>query len=1239
MSTPIESLELKIESSSTGAVDGIKALSESLKSLREATKGGLGLTSVATQLEKVSGSVEKIGRAGNNMQGLTKAILTLKQLGNIKVSASIGNQIKNIGDSLSGLQLGDGAAKITELVTALKPLETLGKSGLSSMVGSLKKLPETLQGLQNLNMGELKTKIQEVADAFKPLADEMEKVANGFNALPNRLQKLIKENDKVTKSNKKLTTSYVNLWAKMRMAYTTIKTGASYIGKAIKESNDYTENANLFTVAMGKYADEARGYAESVSEIMGIDPSEWMRAQGTIMTLATGFGVAGDRANKMSKNLTQLGYDLSSFFNLSVEESMQKIESGLAGELEPLRRIGFDLSVARLQQEAYTLGITKKISAMTQAEKAELRYHAILTQVKTAQGDLARTLESPTNQLKILRAQVTQASRAIGNMFIPMLQAVLPYAIAVVKVIRLIAQALANLFGYKPFEADLSGMEGLSSGAEDYSNALGDAAKNAKKLKQYTMGFDELNVLDPNSGSGGSDSAGIGGSGFDFDLPEYDFLGEYTGSRAEEILTNLKLTIKDVFTEWQDLTGEQIAKKIVTGLMMLSGAVIGFSMGGIGGALLGITIGAGLGLLIGAINIDNNGKLSSGELMKIIGDSLIAVGTGVGLKFGGWKGGLLALTIGLSVELGIKSIKSMIDEGTNGQNITQLIISALGITGGIIGAIKLFNTKHKSPVADMDTAGKTIEETATGTSKLTGKLKTLATNLGWGILIIGEVAVAGGIIIGSIWGLGWMLEQVGEAWQPVIDNGNTISTAIGIGTGLLVAIGLVTAGLGTLGGAVAGQIGIGIGILAEIGIAAGLFLGEIWLVGTLLDEIGQAWKPVLKDAKPVEKAIEKGTILLIAIGVVAAALGAATVASAGALPIAIGLGTAILVELGIAFGLFCDSLIDVADKLADELHPSLKDLNKVLPDLNTEMKDFTEFMGDFAEMTVEYTKNSAISGFSSTVDSIVKFFTKDPIKALANDVNKQYEQGKTLNEKLKLANPTLSTAITEMGTYKSRIDSLKGVVDTIDTSDMSTTGFTNLVTIGEKIASFGGEMKKYYDKIKNINVTTMDNMVNCINDVIDFAVRIKNEVEIKKVNEFTEAINKLTTAVKNLPTSKTLTITAIYKSSGSSPNQYASGGFPQVGEAFIAREAGPELVGTIGRRTAVANNDQIVEGIASGVAVANGESNALLREQNSLLRAMLEKESGVYLDGKQITKSVEKHQRERGRVLVTGGAY
>lgn len=111
---------------------------------------------------------------------------------------------------------------------------------------------------------------------------------------------------------------------------------ARVMGEWIKESSAYVENLNLFTVSMGKFADEAKRYAETVGDLLGIDPSDWMRNQGVFMTLMTGFGVVEDKAALMSKNLTQLGYDISSYFNISVADAMQKLQSGIAGELEPL---------------------------------------------------------------------------------------------------------------------------------------------------------------------------------------------------------------------------------------------------------------------------------------------------------------------------------------------------------------------------------------------------------------------------------------------------------------------------------------------------------------------------------------------------------------------------------------------------------------------------------------------------------------------------------------------------------------------------------------------------------------------------------------------------------------------------------------------------------------------------------------------------------------------------------------
>ena len=1115
----IDKLSIQISTDSMSAVSGLNALSATLEKLRNATKGGLGLSSVANQVKKLGDSANGVNSTTiSNLKGLADGMKKLSEIGDFKISSSIANQLTKINGALAGLNIGDGANKISELVSALKPLETLGKSSLSTTVRALDRLPEALQ---KIDTRQLYTQIQSLTRIMQPLATEMQKIANGFNAFPSRIQRLIQENEKLNNSNKKLQTSYINLWAKIKMCYNGIKTIAMSLGRLISDSTQYNEVVNRFSVAMGKYAESHYEYAQKASELLGIDPKEWMDAEATFMTLATGFGITGERASVMSRELTQLSYDLASFGKegMGISNAILKVQSGLAGELEPLRAIGYDLSVARLQQEAYALGIKKKVSAMTQAEKAELRYYAIMTQVTTSHGDMARTLHEPANQLRVFKAQVQMAGRAIGNIFIPLLNLALPYLIAFTKVVRMCADAIAGLFGYELPE--VKNWDGLSSGADDYASALDGASDSAKKLKQYTMGFDELNVIDPNKGKSDSGS-GVGGSGFGFELPTNDkFLEGLINSETNEKL-------------------EEMKNKLIV--------------------ILGLVGAIGLGILA-------------------------------------WKA--------------IKGIVS--------------IAETFSKFGSLIG---------KGGGGDVGDVGQTGNTFASVITTLKGLIKTFAL----GLVVIAEVVLAVGLIVGAIWGLGLMLEQVGIAWQPVIDNGATIAIAMGIGIVMLAGIGAVTYLLGTVGTPLIVNLALGIAMLALLGVSAGLFLAEILLIGVLLEDIGVAWQPVLDNGKTIAKGIGIGTGLLIGIGVVTALLGSATVASAGALPVAIALGTALLAELTWAFKEFCDNLIDVADKLSDDLHPALKDLNDILPDLNDNMEDFIEFMKTFAEMTVEYTKCSAISGFASTVDSIVKFFTKDPIKSLANDVEKQYKQSVTLNANLDLANPELKTAISNLSTYKERVDGLKSVADTIDTGELAISGFTNLVTIGEKIADFGAELKSYYNKIKDIKVITMDNMVNCINDVIDFAVRIKNEVDTTAINDFTEAIKKLTTAVKDLPTSKTLTITAIYKTEGSAPKQYATGGFPTTGQMFVAREAGPELVGTIGNKSAVVNNEQIVSSVARGVADANSEQNSLLREQNSLLRSLLEKDSGVYLDGKRLTNSVEKYQSQRGRQIVVGGA-
>lgn len=203
--------------------------------------------------------------------------------------------------------------------------------------------------------------------ALKWLPDMVNKVVNGTGKIPA-------VNTKATSSYTKLNSVLSNSTIRFAAVYMVLKRLANILGSFITKSNAYQENLNLFTAAMGDYTESALKYGETVSDLLGIDVSDWIRNQGVFNTLATGFGVTADRAAIMSKNLTQLGYDISSFFNISVEDSMQKLQSGISGELEPLRRLGYDLSQARLEAVALSLGIDESVSSMTQAEKAELRY-------------------------------------------------------------------------------------------------------------------------------------------------------------------------------------------------------------------------------------------------------------------------------------------------------------------------------------------------------------------------------------------------------------------------------------------------------------------------------------------------------------------------------------------------------------------------------------------------------------------------------------------------------------------------------------------------------------------------------------------------------------------------------------------------------------------------------------------------------------------------------------------------
>ena len=782
----IEKLQLEVNSNSQNAVSGIDALSASLSKLKTSIKGGVGLSSVARQITNINTALNGMDSgSANKIDKLATSLSKLSSLGQLKISSSIGNQLKNIGQVAENLNTSDFSG-LSKLGTSLAPLANIQTGGLNKTINALKKFPEVAAALNGVNWTQFTQQMMTLSNSLAPLATQLNTVSAGMSRLPSNINRVANATNNAARANNTAAKSYVNLWAKARMAMNVMRGAVNAIASWITESNKYIEDLNLFTASLGDYADEAKKYAEQVGEVMGIDPAEWMRNQGIFNTIIKGFGVASDRAYLMSKNLTQLGYDISSFYNISYEDAFTKLQSGIAGELEPLRRLGYDLSVARLQQEAYTLGIEKKVSAMTQAEKSELRYYAIMTQVTTAQGDMARTLNAPANQLRVLKAQVVQCARALGNIFIPVLNAVLPYAIALAKVLRMVADAIASFFGFKLPEVDYSSLSNgasavgdLAGNADDASDGLGKASKAAKKLKNNLLGIDELNIISPDnddsSGSGSGAGAGLGGGGLGIELPSYDFLGDLVSSKVEDIVRMIKDAINEIMA-------------VLCTALLVIGAILVFS---------GVNVPLGLGLMaVGAIG-----------LVAVIAEN--------------WNG--------------------------MSEQLAKVLSICLGILGGfllVLGAFLTFSGANVPLGIALMAAGAVAFATAATINwkfldgKLTDVLATLMGIIGGALLALGVILVVSGAFMPLgialiALGAASMASAVALAWDSMPKQlKDVIADITAIVGGALIALGLILAFSG-----VATPLGIALIAAGAVSLVSAVALKWDSLTGTVKEKI------------------------------------------------------------------------------------------------------------------------------------------------------------------------------------------------------------------------------------------------------------------------------------------------------------------------------------------------------------------------------------------------------------------
>lgn len=1370
----IQGLEFQIQENSAGAVTGLENLKKALSGLKSVTSSSVkGLDSTSKSIRELKNALSGLnsGDMSRKLTQIASGLRALEQVRGVKISSSIPNQLNALNAALKNVRWTDGD-KIRTLVDGLRPLSELGRANMTSFINQLGKLPALIDELEKADVDKFTRQMKELAAAMKPFADEMQKVSNGFSAFPSRIQRLIASTDRYNNSVNRATTG-TKAWsnALTGIKLSTVLYASNRIGAALAgymyQASEWEGIMYRFGRAFGEEAEENYKWINRLNSELKINVQQFMQYASIYGTMLKGFGVAQKDAAAMAMNYTELTYDIWAGYNdiyKSFEDAAVAVRSAIAGEVEPIRRAGFTIVDSQLKITAANYGIAYSTQSASEELKSYLRYLTLIDQAKAQNliGTYAREMTTAEGLMRTLRQQLTSLSQAFGSFLLPALVKVLPYVQAFVELIGEAIAALAQLFGIDLKPVDF-GVSSGASAAGDMADNLGDAAGAAKKLKQYTAGFDELNVFDPNQGAGGA-GAGVSGGGYEgeFDIGKLwdESIFENINSQVDELKENLKGVLSTVTSIAAGILAWKVAKDFLAALKLLKELnsknfafkldfkVLGLSMfladlkeferylkdfldngptfqnvagmissfaGMVGDALImlgGLKVGGalkviqGIGeIVIGISDIAENGVNAENALTVIRGLTNIAIGIGVftgNIKLAAWSVAIQGFTI---IIREIATNWDAIKQGDwSGVDKVALIIGGLEILGGLVVALDVFSKlKGISNLGNATTAMNTLSN-ATGTidttvsTQLSPKLKSLAKNLGLGVVVIAEVAAAAIIFTGAIAIMGFELEKVGEAWEPVLENGETVVSGIALGTALLAGVGLAAYALGTGGKTIALNIGIGTAILLELGVAAGLFIIEVWAIGKGLDEIGQAWQPVLDNGETIAAGIGLGTALLVGIGVVTAALGAATVASVGLLPIAVGLGTAILVELAAAFVLFTESLVAVADELNFNLAPSLRSLNGTLPQLTEDMSDFVDFMSAFAGEIGSYTDSMGGITWDSIVSGFQKLFAGNPIGDFADDVNAIYTDTKSLNDELRLANPELQTAVTLLTQYAALMEQLGILTQENGTANLATGIFTNLQVCGEQLVTgfstgmtnkmpliqanveqmkttldtnfntlVDGVVQKWQTGLDTMNTDFTTFRTNTLLGFTDFQTQITTGMDdftttfpkgwssmwrgmtntaIIQWNStlnamergMNNAINALNQVIRSINAVSWITGISLSYFSRISIDQIqymAEGGFVDEGQLFIAREAGAEMVGAMGRRTAVANNDQIVEGISAGVSVAN---DGVIAAIYALMNIIEDKDLSVSIGDDVIGRSYDRYNRSRG-VRVNSGAF
>lgn len=611
----IDSLQIKIKADATSASNALNKLANSLTNFQKS------LSIDTSKLTSISNSIQSIANAANSMntsgiKNISTLTNSINRMGKIDTSglSRISSALKTFSADMAGTKV-DGIGDIASIASSISKLGGVASgraiTNIPLLAKNLKQLFTTLSTAPNVSEN-----IIRMTNALAGLASTGAASGRAANSLVRNLNTYTASAKRATKSTFSLAAAFGRFYA----TYFLVIRGIKSLWKSIEGTTDYIEAFNYYTVAFNKVGkewgkdfekygyDNAEDYAQSfgnrVNELLGkmsglkvdvdgglisesgmknlgLNLQEITQYASQLASITNSLGQTGEVTTAISKSMTMLAGDISSLFNVDFSTVATNLQSGLIGQSRALYKYGIDITNATLQTYAYKYGIEKAVSEMSQAEKQQLRLLAILDQSKVSWGDLANTINSPSNMIRQFTNNVKEAGMVLGQLFIPVLQKVLPVINGVVIAIKRLLVSVANLLGIKiDFSSFGQGVSGYNEDLEDTADALDKVGASAKNAQSGIRAFDKLKVISTPKSSG--TGSGAGGAGIDLTKEIMDATAEYEkvwqeafdkmqntamewADKIEKLLEPVKKLFKDLFNgdffeAGQDLSG------IVTGI-------------------------------------------------------------------------------------------------------------------------------------------------------------------------------------------------------------------------------------------------------------------------------------------------------------------------------------------------------------------------------------------------------------------------------------------------------------------------------------------------------------------------------------------------------------------------------------------------------------------------------------------------------------------------------------------------